>query len=523
MSLNAPNIANIYFDFINKGQNIQSISGSTEGQKKPKNEVSIFYFNDVHCQISKLAQLGSAADSFTRVFDNELKTDCFKISAGDSNIGSDIRKNKFIVQFLNLIGLDFSAIGNHELDDKSSNFSKIIKNANYKYVSSNIDISKGSSLLDSVKNEKIVRSWIANKNGHDYGFIGVSPVELKERINPIYSSNDFDIKNPENTLKAVQKEVDELKGKGINRIILVSHLGYHRDVLLAKHVSGIDIIIGGHTHDLIKGITPDINQIKSLSGEPVLITQAGRDGNYFGILNAVFDDKGRITSANNIVRKTSDYKKNDFIEYMKESLLGKPDPIGVLSKIDYPENLLTEENPVANLTADSIRYRANTQIALVNSTSIRNKLEPGIITTRNIQDLTPITNKICKVELSEKDLVDALNAAAKSTATLLCKPGLLQVSGLKYTVTPQKTVKDVFIKNSDGSYTRLDHISPNPNKKFTAAYNDFLINGPEGLVSLKKTPIEIYDQDISAVTIEYIKKFSNKPFELKKEKRITVE
>ena len=523
MSLNAPNIANMYFDFISRSQGMQNLAVLPESQKIPKNEVSIFYFNDLHAQMPKLSQLKTASDSFTKIYDNQLHTDTFKISGGDANIGSDTRKNKFLVQFLNLIGLDFSAIGNHELDDKSSNFSENIKDANYRYISSNIEIDKNSPLENSVKNKKIVDSWITNKNNHIYGFIGVSPVELKERINPLYGANDVNVKNPVNTLKEVQKEVNEFKSKGINRIILVSHLGYQGDVLLAKNISGIDIIIGGHTHDLINGVIPEINQIESPSGEPVIITQAGKDGNYFGILNAVFDEKDRVISANNIVHKTNNYKKDDFVEFAKESILGKPESIGTLSQIDCPQNVLTEENPLAGFIADSMKNKANTQIALINSTSLRSKLEPGVITTRNIQDLTPITNKICKVELSEKDIIDALNAAAKSTSTPMCKPGLLQVSGLKYTVTSQKNVKDVFIENSDGTYSKLDHISPSPDKKFTAAYNDFLINGPEGLISLKKSPLEIFNWDSSASTIEYIKKFNNSPFEIKNEKRIIVE
>lgn len=523
MSINATNTANTYFDFINKNPNTQTSYSNRSANNSSSNTLSIFYINDVHAQLSNLSRLKTAGDSFTKVFENNLKNDTFKISAGDVNIGNDSKKNLFMVNFLNLLGIDYSAFGNHEFDNDTSNLSKAIDKANYKYLGTNIEISNKDPLDKNIRNGKIAKSWIEEQNNQKYGFIGLSPLDLKARLHPEVNTDKFNVKNFENTVKDVQNEVNNLKKQGINRIILTSHLGYDTDVKLSQQVSGIDIIIGGHSHHLIKGITPKINYLTSPEGEPVIITQAGRDGEHYGILNTIFDDKGRIIKAQNTVHKTENAEKDNFVEFLKEKLIGKARPIGILTNITYPNNIVKEENPIACFIADSMRYKTGSQIAFINSGGIRGTLKPGIITTRNIQEIIPFYNKLAKVELSEKDIIDTLNHAATSSAKPPFKPGVMQVSGLKYTITPQKTVKNVFIENSDGSLTKLDNISPSTSKKFTVVYDNFLLNAPEGLINLKKKPIEVYDFDKTATAIEYIEKFNNNPFEIRKQNRIIVE
>ena len=87
------------------------------------------------------------------------------------------------------------------------------------------------------------------------------------------------IDDKEQTIKELQEEVAKLQQQGVNKIILLSHEGNTVEKEIAQRVTGIDVILGGHSHDLIEGVTPGENLFYSPSGEPVVITQAGRDGN----------------------------------------------------------------------------------------------------------------------------------------------------------------------------------------------------------------------------------------------------
>ena len=100
--------------------------------------------------------------------------------------------------------------------------------------------------------------------------------------NPRYLTPDwtFGIKEPE-----LQKAVDTARGKGAQVVVLLSHNGMDVDLKLAGRVSGIDAILGGHTHDGV----PHAIEVKNARGM-TLVTNAGSNGKFLGVLD--FDVKG---------------------------------------------------------------------------------------------------------------------------------------------------------------------------------------------------------------------------------------
>ena len=78
----------------------------------------------------------------------------------------------------------------------------------------------------------------------------------------------------------LQKRVDEARGKGAQAVILLSHNGMDVDLKLASRVTGIDVILGGHTHDGVPLPVPVAN-----SGGKTLVTNAGSNGKLLGVLD----------------------------------------------------------------------------------------------------------------------------------------------------------------------------------------------------------------------------------------------
>jgi len=78
----------------------------------------------------------------------------------------------------------------------------------------------------------------------------------------------------------LQKHVDEVKAKGAKAVILLSHNGMDVDLKLAGRVTGIDAILGGHTHDAV----PHPVQVKNAGGM-TLVTNAGSNGKFLGLLD----------------------------------------------------------------------------------------------------------------------------------------------------------------------------------------------------------------------------------------------
>ena len=83
----------------------------------------------------------------------------------------------------------------------------------------------------------------------------------------------------------MQKVVDEARGKGAQVVVVLSHNGMDVDLKMASRVTGIDAILGGHTHDGV----PHPVIVKNASGQ-TLVTNAGSNGKFLGVLD--FDVRG---------------------------------------------------------------------------------------------------------------------------------------------------------------------------------------------------------------------------------------
>jgi len=90
----------------------------------------------------------------------------------------------------------------------------------------------------------------------------------------------------------LQRTVNEARKKGAAAVVLLSHNGMDTDLKLASRVSGIDVILGGHTHDAVPQPMPVKNR-----GGTTLVTNAGSNGKFLGILE--LDVRGgSVKSAN---------------------------------------------------------------------------------------------------------------------------------------------------------------------------------------------------------------------------------
>ena len=88
--------------------------------------------------------------------------------------------------------------------------------------------------------------------------------------------------------RELQEKVDEVRAAGAQVVVLLSHNGADTDIKLASRVTGLDAILGGHTHDAI----PRALEIKNAAGM-TLVTNAGSNGKFLGVLDFDVRD-GRI-------------------------------------------------------------------------------------------------------------------------------------------------------------------------------------------------------------------------------------
>ncbi|MDE2618345.1 MAG: thiosulfohydrolase SoxB, partial [Burkholderiales bacterium] len=86
--------------------------------------------------------------------------------------------------------------------------------------------------------------------------------------------------------ESMQKVVDEVRAKGAQVVVVLSHNGMDVDLKMASRVSGIDAILGGHTHDGMP-----VASIVSNKGGQTIVTNAGSNGKFLGVLDFEVKDK----------------------------------------------------------------------------------------------------------------------------------------------------------------------------------------------------------------------------------------
>ena len=493
---------------------IQSVQST---QPNNTTKTSIFYMNDFHAKLPNLERVYTASQMFDTF---ETSADKLKLSSGDDGLGEDPVLSKAVSKMLDMSGITKRQTGNHEFDVKPSIHAENAKTAKYQELGAvNIHAKDTSPLKDIM-----VNSAIEEHNGNKYGIVGIGPSDMFKRLKDGVSKADIAVDDFPTTLANLQKEVDKLKSQGVNKIFLLSHSGYTNDIQIAKQTRGIDVILGGRSHDLIKDVQDGKNLFYNLDNEPVIITQAGKDGEYFGILNVEFDSNGVIKSVQNNVIPTSLFNRTLPAKFAVEQIIGKPEHVGEINSAPPgPGNRLIENNPHGNFLVDAMRKELGVDIALLNAANIRGNFEKGKIDTRKVSEITPFKNNLVVAKISEKELVDAIKLGGRSFVHPDNKPGIVMVSGLKYTMNDKGELLKLGYVDDNGVETPIDINNPNPDKILRVAMDDFYATGGDGFNMLnKKHEAEaVYEFDKDKLACDYIKR-QNGPVDIIDDKRIQI-
>ena len=489
-------------------------------QNKDTFELKIGYVNDLHGQTNNMMRILSG-----------LKGDII-LSGGDNDIGDE--KNRHVhdatAKFLNLAKVNATALGNHEMDTMQGDLKETASKFKGDILAINIEQTplKHQTADELEKFNKanikefIKPSTILNIKGEKIGLIGTTPVDLTERATHPDYHKDCKAKDLNTTTTLIQEEINKLREQGVNKIVLLSHLGIERDKTVAQNTSGIDVIIGGHTHELLEGIKEGENLLYSAAGEPVIITEAGKDGKHFGELNLTFSKDGVIIKAQNNLGDTSLYHRNLVHQYMFNEILGKPEDVGYIAfALPAPKSLL-EENPHANFMCDAMRVEMDADIGVWNNAATRNYFKAGNIDSSDIKEIAPFADNISVAEVSEATLVNAFKKATETSYNSIGnKPGLLAVSGLNYTVSPtKKTLVGMNFVDKYGIEHPIDVNNPREDKKYKVVADSFIMSwGADYDILSPKDKCKEYPFNKAFLTCEYIKHL-NKPIVINQTGRI---
>jgi 5'-nucleotidase/UDP-sugar diphosphatase len=331
------------------------------------------------------------------------------------------------------------ALGNHEFDLGPGPLADFLKGARFKVVSANVDVSAEPRLKGLFAPYAIVQV-----GGERVGVIGLTTPDTKEIANPGPTVAFLD------PYESAQKAVYELLAKGVNKIVVLSHLGYGEDLKLARRLVGAQVIVGGHSHTLLGSFPhkelapagPYPTVVKNPEGKDVLVVQAWEWGKVVGLLEVTFTPTGELLAyKGEALLMTPEVSPEDF--FAKEALLAYAQPVMALmgqviaeAKVDLVGEraiVRKRESNLGNLIADGMVWKtrgAGVQIALQNGGGIRASIPKGSITVGKVYEVLPFGNTLVVMDLKGKEILAALENGVSQWEQGAGR--FLQVSGLRY-------------------------------------------------------------------------------------------
>jgi sulfur-oxidizing protein SoxB len=190
----------------------------------------------------------------------------------------------------------------------------------------------------------------------------------------------------------LQKVVDELRQKDkADAIILLSHNGMDVDLKLAARVTGIDVILGGHTHDAVPQPVPVAN-----SGGKTLVTNAGSSGKFLGVVDLELA-KGAVKNVRyHLLPVYAGLLKPNAEMQALIDRLAKPHAAQFSEKLAVAGDLLYRRGnfngPMDQLICDALRHELDTELVFSPGFRWGNTVLPGEpITMADILSETAIT------------------------------------------------------------------------------------------------------------------------------------
>lgn len=229
-----------------------------------------------------------------------------KLHAGDAITGTlyyTLSEGEADAALMNRVCFDAMAVGNHELDSGDAGLKTFIDHlwaapaCRTPVLSANLAPRAGSPLgSDSVR-----PSVVIERGGEPIGIVGLTTAAKTQNASrPDPGTRLLD------EVDAAQREIDRLRAQGIDKIVLLSHLGYTQDQAIAAQLSGVDVIVGGDSHSLLGdeslktfGLSPAgayPTATRNKDGDTVCVVQAWQYSAVVGELEVLFDGEGEIKS-----------------------------------------------------------------------------------------------------------------------------------------------------------------------------------------------------------------------------------
>ncbi|OQC10291.1 MAG: Endonuclease YhcR precursor [Candidatus Cloacimonetes bacterium ADurb.Bin088] len=483
--------------------------------------LDIMFSNDIHGGIDRSQatfmnpdfppQLGGGASAATLIKHVRAmggpKRASLLLDAGDFFQGrpvGTVTKGKAVIDYMNAIGYDAMTIGNHEYDIADTELIKTLADAEFPILSCNIIERRTGKLVPYT-----LPYIILERMGVRIGIIGFTTTDTEKMSFPENIKNVDFVDEKE----SVSKYVDIVRNQeNVNIVIVLGHAGLPYDVEstylsrydakgnplqseryaawgwdaqeIAREVPGIDLIVGGHIH---KGFPkPWIDPYSH-----TMVVQGYAYGSNLGWITLKIDPETKTVSGYELPA----LREGMMITLFEDQFIPDPeiseaieaqvaiaeegmDEIVGSSAYHLSRTNVDAQSLMGNTITDAMRNEVKADFAFLNLGGVRADIKSGPVTYRDIFQVMPFDNMLVSFKCTGEFLRRIIETRVEGS-----RHGLV-VSGVNVVYSKKRPNFDRVTS------LRIGGQPWDPNKIYTCATTDFLLQGNAGLTLLTQVPQE---------------------------------
>ena len=382
------------------------------------------------------------------------------LHAGDTfsdDLLGNLTQGEAVIRMMNAVAYDYMALGNHDFDYGIKQTRRLQQLATFPM--------RGANIVEEETRQTFL--------GEPFQTFQVDKVKVA--VLALGYHNTHQTTAPKNIqglrltsgIEAARRYVPKLR-KEADVVVILSHQGTAVDKLLAQQVDGIDLIVGGHSHDRLH---PAIN----INGTKIV--QAMSDTAALGEVRISLVDE-KITKIEDELhllweRDFANHKMAKLIAKLRQPHREKLEEVIGTARTPIPRQY-KHASPFDVLVADLLRQQTKADVALLPGVGYGVTLPPGKVTREDLYTLLPHPVKLATFRLKGRQIQNLLEQSATNLSAenpLDRVGGLIQTSGMTWTIDFTRPhgnqVRDV----------RINETSLKMNKSYQIVSHSGMLNG----------------------------------------------
>lgn len=312
---------------------------------------------------------------------------CVHVDSGDTIHGTGPAQwttGAAIVPVLNALGVDLMTPGNWEFGFGPAILRERVTELRFPVVAANVHSA------DSGEPE-FAGTLIRDVGGVRIGFIGLTSPIVALTMPPSFGAGLRFL----DALEVLPPLIAELRhAEAVDIVVVVSHYGFAQEVAIARAVDGIDVILGGHTHDVLRA---------PVFVGRTIISQAGAHGSYVSQLDLEVGTSGVADVQHRLHEVNADAPADAEVARVVERAL-EPHRGALEEVVGETEVLLHRgtalESPMDHLIADAFRASTGADIAVTHGWRYGVPIPPGPVTAGDLWQMIPTNPALVTVRMT---------------------------------------------------------------------------------------------------------------------------